>query len=105
MLFRDSSGYTGTSAIESVVLPHLWLDWKKSTGDLSYFWVWGAALSVVEVHIPTGAWTPIYTRVVQDCGRLVPHHTLCLSRGSKQCIRSIANFALQCALTCNVAMR
>ena len=49
--------------------PRLRFDWEQQQGDVSYFYVWGAALSQVEVDIDTGSWRVLRTHITQDCGR------------------------------------
>ena len=57
------------SAIGSVNYPRLAYDWEKQSGDVSYFFVWGAALSVVELDVLTGTIRILREDIVQDCGR------------------------------------
>jgi len=49
--------------------PRLRFDWEQQQGDVSYFYVWGAALSEVEVDVGTGSWRALRTHITQDCGR------------------------------------
>lgn len=49
--------------------PRLQFDWEQQQGDVSYFYVWGAALSEVEVDAGTGSWRILRTHITQDCGR------------------------------------
>ena len=49
--------------------PRLRFDWERQQGDVSYFFVWGAALSEVEVDAATGSWRILRTHITQDCGR------------------------------------
>lgn len=49
--------------------PRLRFDWEQQQGDVSYFYVWGAALSEVEVDVGTGSWRVLRTHITQDCGR------------------------------------
>ncbi|MEO0493502.1 MAG: molybdopterin cofactor-binding domain-containing protein, partial [Actinomycetota bacterium] len=49
--------------------PRLRFDWERQQGDVSYFFVWGAALSEVEVDAGTGSWRILRTHITQDCGR------------------------------------
>ncbi|MEQ8196079.1 MAG: molybdopterin-dependent oxidoreductase [Rhodospirillales bacterium] len=49
--------------------PRLRFDWEQQQGDVSYFYVWGAALSQVEVDVSTGSWRVLKTHITQDCGR------------------------------------
>ena len=48
--------------------PRLRFDWERQQGKVSYFFVWGAALSEVEVDASTGSWRALRTHIVQDCG-------------------------------------
>eukprot|EP00954_Amorphochlora_amoebiformis_P030136 1394203-Amorphochlora_amoeboformis.AAC.1 len=57
------------SAVGKISYPKLAYDWEKLSGDISYFFVWGAALSVVEIDVETGLWTIVRTDVLQDTGR------------------------------------
>ncbi len=43
-------------------------DWQKQAGKVSYFFVWGAAVSMVEVDVLTGSVRTLKTEIVQDCG-------------------------------------
>lgn len=43
-------------------------DWQKQAGNVSYFFVWGAAVSMVEVDVLTGSVRTLKTEIVQDCG-------------------------------------
>jgi xanthine dehydrogenase/oxidase len=49
--------------------PRLRFDWSRQQGDVSYFFVWGAALSEVEVDAGTGSWRILRTHITQDCGK------------------------------------
>ncbi|MEM7288369.1 MAG: molybdopterin cofactor-binding domain-containing protein [Actinomycetota bacterium] len=49
--------------------PRLRFDWERQQGDVSYFFVWGAALSEVEVDAGTGSWRVLRTHITQDCGQ------------------------------------
>ena len=49
--------------------PRLLFDWEQQQGDVSYFYVWGAALSEVEVDTGTGSWRVLRTHITQDCGK------------------------------------
>ncbi len=49
--------------------PRLRFDWLQQQGHVSYFYVWGAALSEVEVDAGTGSWRIVRTHITQDCGR------------------------------------
>jgi len=49
--------------------PRLRFDWEQQQGDVSYFYVWGAALSQVVVHADTGSWRVLRTHITQDCGK------------------------------------
>jgi xanthine dehydrogenase/oxidase len=53
----------------SVQYPRLVYDWEKQTGDIAYFFVWGAALSLVELDVLTGSWRTLRTNILQDCGQ------------------------------------
>lgn len=43
-------------------------DWQKQAGKVSYFFVWAAAVSMVEVDVLTGSVRILKTEIVQDCG-------------------------------------
>ncbi len=43
-------------------------DWQKQAGKVSYFFVWGAAVSMVEIDVLTGSVRTLKTEIVQDCG-------------------------------------
>jgi len=43
-------------------------DWQKQAGNVSYFFVWGAAVSMVELDVLTGSVRTLKTEIVQDCG-------------------------------------
>ena len=43
-------------------------DWQKQAGNVSYFFVWAAAVSMVEVDVLTGSVRTLKTEIVQDCG-------------------------------------
>ncbi|MFT7461009.1 MAG: xanthine dehydrogenase/oxidase [Planctomycetota bacterium] len=43
-------------------------DWQKQAGNISYFFVWGAAVSMVELDVLTGSVRTLKTEIVQDCG-------------------------------------
>lgn len=49
--------------------PRLRFNWEQQQGEVSYFYVWGAALSEVEVDADTGAWRVLRTHITQDCGK------------------------------------
>jgi len=49
--------------------PRLRFDWEQQQGDVSYFYVWGAALSQVIVDADTGSWRVLRTHITQDCGK------------------------------------
>ena len=49
--------------------PRLRFDWEQQQGDVSYYYVWGAALSEVEVDTGTGSWRVLRTHITQDCGK------------------------------------
>lgn len=54
--------------------PRLAYDYEKQEGDISYFFVWGAAQSVVELDVLSGSFRIVSSTVVQDCGKsLNPH--------------------------------
>ncbi len=54
--------------------PRLQYDYDKQEGDISYFFVWGAALSIVELDIISGNFRLLKSDIVQDCGKsLNPH--------------------------------
>lgn len=65
----DSLSATGVHSA-----PRLAYDYKKQEGDISYFFVWGAAISIVEVDVISGSFRLLDSKVVQDCGKsLNPH--------------------------------
>lgn len=43
-------------------------DWQNQSGNVSYFFVWAAAVSMVEVDVLTGSVRTLKTEIVQDCG-------------------------------------
>ena len=49
--------------------PRLVYDYEKQQGDISYFFVWGAAMSVVEIDVLSGHYRIIKNNIVQDCGK------------------------------------
>ena len=49
--------------------PRLRFDWERQQGDVSYFFVWGAALAEVEIDAGTGSWRVLRTHITQDCGK------------------------------------
>ena len=49
--------------------PLLAYDYEKQQGDISYFFVWGAAVSVVEIDVLSGHYRIIKSTIVQDCGK------------------------------------
>ncbi|MDA1005039.1 MAG: molybdopterin-dependent oxidoreductase, partial [Verrucomicrobia bacterium] len=49
--------------------PRLVYDYEKQQGDISYFFVWGAAVSVVEIDVLSGHYRIIRSNIVQDCGK------------------------------------
>ena len=54
--------------------PLLRYDYEKQQGDISYFFVWGAAMTIAEVDIISGSFRLLKSTVVQDCGKsLNPH--------------------------------
>ena len=54
--------------------PRLSYDYEKQQGDISYFFVWGSALSLVEVDVISGSFRIVKSNVIQDCGKsLNPH--------------------------------
>jgi len=48
--------------------PKLVFNWEQGQGDTSYFFVWGAAVSVCEVDLVTGTRSIVKSTIVQDCG-------------------------------------
>jgi xanthine dehydrogenase/oxidase len=46
-------------------------DWQKQAGKVSYFFVWAAAVSMVEVDVLTGSVRILKTEIVQDCGHSI----------------------------------
>ena len=62
------------SATGIYTMPRLFYDYEKQQGDISYLYVWGAAVSVVEVDVLSGGFRILESKIVQDCGRsLNPH--------------------------------
>ena len=57
------------SATGIFTAPRLQYDYDKQEGDISYFFVWGSALSVVELDILSGNFRIIKSNIVQDCGK------------------------------------
>jgi xanthine dehydrogenase/oxidase len=49
--------------------PRLVYDYEKQQGDISYFFVWGAAVSVVDIDVLSGHYRIIKSNIVQDCGK------------------------------------
>ncbi|MGK0186489.1 MAG: xanthine dehydrogenase/oxidase [Verrucomicrobiales bacterium] len=49
--------------------PRLAYDYEKQQGDISYFFVWGAAISVVEIDVLSGHYRILKSNIVQDCGK------------------------------------
>ncbi|NNE91292.1 MAG: molybdopterin-dependent oxidoreductase [Verrucomicrobiales bacterium] len=49
--------------------PRLAYDYEKQQGDISYFFVWGAATSVVEIDVLSGHYRIVKSNIVQDCGK------------------------------------
>ena len=49
--------------------PRLSYDYEKQEGDISYFFVWGAALTVAEVDLISGNFRLLKSHIVQDCGK------------------------------------
>lgn len=49
--------------------PRLVYDYEKQQGDISYFFVWGAAVSVVEIDVLSGHYRILKSNIVQDCGK------------------------------------
>ncbi|NNM31235.1 MAG: molybdopterin-dependent oxidoreductase, partial [Akkermansiaceae bacterium] len=49
--------------------PRLVYDYEKQQGDISYFFVWGAAVSVVEIDVLSGHYRILRSNIVQDCGK------------------------------------
>ncbi len=49
--------------------PRLVYDYEKQQGDISYFFVWGAAMSLVEIDVLSGHYRIIKSHIVQDCGK------------------------------------
>lgn len=49
--------------------PLLEYDYEKQQGDISYFFVWGAALSIVEIDVLSGHYRILKSQIVQDCGK------------------------------------
>jgi xanthine dehydrogenase small subunit len=55
-------------------MPRLSYDYERQQGDISYLFVWGAAVSVVEVDVLSGGFRILENTIVQDCGKsLNPH--------------------------------
>jgi xanthine dehydrogenase/oxidase len=57
------------SAVASHTAPRLSYDYEKQQGDISYFFVWGAAMSIVEIDVISGAFRILKSHIVQDCGK------------------------------------
>lgn len=76
-LEKVEQAYTdGVSLSETGVYtaPRLAYDYQKQEGDISYFFVWGAALSIAEIDVLSGNFRIIRSEIVQDCGKsLNPH--------------------------------
>lgn len=51
--------------------PRLAYDYEKQQGDISYFFVWGAAVSVVEIDVLSGHYRILKSCIVQDCGKSI----------------------------------
>ena len=49
--------------------PRLAYDYENQQGDISYFFVWGAAMSLVEIDVLSGHYRIIKSNIVQDCGK------------------------------------
>lgn len=49
--------------------PRLVYDYEKQQGDISYFFVWGAAVSMVEIDVLSGHYRILKSNIVQDCGK------------------------------------
>ncbi|MGI9240832.1 MAG: molybdopterin cofactor-binding domain-containing protein, partial [Verrucomicrobiales bacterium] len=49
--------------------PRLVYDYEKQQGDISYFFVWGAAVSVVEIDVLSGHYRILKSTIVPDCGK------------------------------------
>lgn len=64
--YLDGRSLTETGVYNA---PRLAYDYEKQQGDISYFFVWGAALSVVEIDVLSGHYRIIKSNVVQDCGK------------------------------------
>ena len=62
------------SATGVYTAPRLAYDYHKQEGDISYFFVWGTALTIAEIDIISGSFRLLKSDVVQDCGKsLNPH--------------------------------
>ncbi|MBL4634798.1 MAG: molybdopterin-dependent oxidoreductase, partial [Kofleriaceae bacterium] len=57
------------SATASHTAPRLSYDYEKQQGDVSYFFVWGAAVSIVEIDVISGSFRILKNHIVQDCGK------------------------------------
>jgi xanthine dehydrogenase/oxidase len=64
--FLDGKSLTQTGVYNA---PRLVYDYEKQQGDISYFFVWGAALSIVEIDVLSGHYRIIKSNIVQDCGK------------------------------------
>jgi len=57
------------TASASHTAPRLAYDYEAQQGDISYFFVWGAAVSVVEIDVLSGSFRILRSHIVQDCGK------------------------------------
>lgn len=57
------------SEMASHTAPRLSYDYEKQQGNVSYFFVWGAATSMVEIDVISGAFRILKSHIVQDCGK------------------------------------
>ena len=67
----EAAHLAGKSLTETGVhnAPRLAYDYEKQQGDISYFFVWGAAASVVEIDVLSGHYRILESNIVQDCGK------------------------------------
>ncbi len=54
--------------------PRLSYDYEKQQGEISYFFVWGAALSLIDVDLISGSFRILKSIIVQDCGKSINPH-------------------------------
>ena len=64
--YLDGKSLTETGVYNA---PRLIYNYEEQQGDISYFFVWGAAMSVVEIDVLSGHYRILKSNIVQDCGR------------------------------------